>query len=95
MVVVVVVLLSQCRRGVAHCGAFLITNFTLLFTALQDQMGRLENTALVGGERVDAAEHCLAGIARLSNEVKDASGYIPNYDQRLYAEVCYSMIVYR
>ena len=49
-------------------------------------MGRLEDTALVGGERSDAIDHCLAGIARLSNEVKDASSYIPAYDQRTYGE---------
>lgn len=55
-------------------------------TALQDQMDRLADTSLVGGERADATDHCLAGIARLSNEVKDAASYIPTYDQRIYAE---------
>lgn len=51
-------------------------------------MDRLADTSLVGGERADATDHCLAGIARLSNEVKDAASYIPTYDQRVYAEVC-------
>ncbi|KAI9927702.1 hypothetical protein AWENTII_012661 [Aspergillus wentii] len=55
-------------------------------TALQEQMDRLADTALVGGERADATDHSLAGIARLSNEVKDAASYIPTYDQRIYAE---------
>ncbi|KAL6252352.1 hypothetical protein RBB50_000070 [Rhinocladiella similis] len=55
-------------------------------TALQDQMSRLADTAVTGGERADAADHCLAGITRLSNEVKDASGNLPAYDQRTYAE---------
>merc|ERR1712093_88392 len=55
-------------------------------TALQEQMDRLADTAVTGGERSDAADHCLAGITRLSNEVKDASGNIPPYDQRTYAE---------
>ncbi|KAJ5111266.1 Tubulin binding cofactor C [Penicillium argentinense] len=55
-------------------------------TALQEQMDRLADTALVGGERADATDHCLAGIVRLSNEVKDAASYIPTYDQRVYAE---------
>ncbi|KAI1609244.1 tubulin binding cofactor C-domain-containing protein [Exophiala viscosa] len=55
-------------------------------TALQEQMDRLSETAVTGGERNDAADHCLAGITRLSNEVKDASSYIPPYDQRTYAE---------
>lgn len=50
-------------------------------------MDRLGDTSLVGGERTDATDHCLAGIARLSNEVKDAASYIPTYDQRIYAEV--------
>ncbi|OJJ33914.1 hypothetical protein ASPWEDRAFT_41802, partial [Aspergillus wentii DTO 134E9] len=49
-------------------------------------MDRLADTALVGGERADATDHSLAGIARLSNEVKDAASYIPTYDQRIYAE---------
>ena len=56
--------------------------------ALQEQMDRLADTSLVGGERVDATDHCLAGIVRLSNEVKDAASYIPTYDQRVYADVC-------
>lgn len=51
-------------------------------------MDRLADTSLVGGERADATDHCLAGIVRLSNEVKDAASYIPTYDQRVYAEVC-------
>lgn len=55
-------------------------------TALQAEMERLADTSLVGGERADATDHCLAGIARLSNEVKDAASYIPTYDQRIYAE---------
>lgn len=56
-------------------------------TALQEQMEKLAHTALAGGERNDAVDHCLAGIARLSHEVKDASSYIPAYDQRTYGEV--------
>jgi hypothetical protein len=55
-------------------------------TALQEQIDGLKNTSLVGGERNDAVDHCLAGIARLSQEVKDASSYLPTYDQRTYAE---------
>lgn len=55
-------------------------------TALQDQMDRLAHTALIGGERSDAMDHCLAGITRLSAEVKDAAAYLPAYDQRTYGE---------
>lgn len=50
-------------------------------------MDHLSSTSLVGGERADATDHCLAGIVRLSNEVKDAASYVPTYDQRVYAEV--------
>lgn len=55
-------------------------------TALQQRMDLLADVSLVGGERADATDHCLAGIVRLSNEVKDAASYIPTYDQRVYAE---------
>ncbi|KAL4810122.1 tubulin binding cofactor C-domain-containing protein [Aspergillus unguis] len=55
-------------------------------TALQAELDGLADTSLVGGERTDATDHCLAGIARLSNEVKDAASYTPTYDQRIYAE---------
>ncbi|KAF1929047.1 TBCC-domain-containing protein [Didymella exigua CBS 183.55] len=55
-------------------------------TALQEQMDRLNSLAADGGERNDAVDHCLAGIDRLSHEVKDASSYIPAYDQRTYSE---------
>lgn len=57
-------------------------------------MSRLGDTALIGGERSDAVDHCLAGISRLSSEVKDASSYLPTYDQRVYAEVCHSKPLY-
>lgn len=49
-------------------------------------MDRLGTTSLAGGERTDAADHCLAGIGHLSTEVQDAASYIPAYDQRTYAE---------
>lgn len=49
-------------------------------------MERLESHGTSGGERSDAVEHCRASIARLSNEVQDASSYIPAYDQRTYSE---------
>jgi len=54
-------------------------------TALQGQIERL-NTAY-GPERNKAVDDCLAGIDRLSHEVKDASSYIPAYDQRTYSQV--------
>lgn len=75
--------------GMLHCwfweGRVGLTGFCSL--DLQEKMDRLTDTSLAGGERADATDHCLAGIARLSNEVKDAASYIPTYDQRIYAEV--------
>jgi hypothetical protein len=50
-------------------------------------MDRLATIAPSNGERNDAVDHCLAGIDRLSHEVKDASSYLPAYDQRTYSEV--------
>jgi hypothetical protein len=50
-------------------------------------MARLEHTSIVGGERVDAIDHCLSGIARLQREVQDASSYVPSHDQRIYSQV--------
>lgn len=60
---------------------------TVGILALQQQMDQLADTSLVAGERADATDHCLAGIVRLSNEVRDSASYIPTYDQRVYAEV--------
>jgi tubulin-specific chaperone C len=57
---------------------------------LQAQMGRLGETSVIGGERTDAIDHLVAGIARLGSEVTDASGYLPAYDQRTYGEVTMS-----
>lgn len=59
----------------------------LVIAALQQQMDRLGDTSLIGGERIDATEHCADGILRLSKEVKDANVYLPAYDQRTYAQV--------
>lgn len=49
-------------------------------------MNRISRHSLTGGERSDALDHCLSSIARLSNEVQDASSYVPAYDQRTYGE---------
>lgn len=50
-------------------------------------MDRLPDTPAAGGERSDAIDHCMAGIARLQHEVKDAASYVPAYDQKTYADV--------
>jgi hypothetical protein len=43
------------------------------------------------GERNEAIDNCLADIDRLSHDVKDASSYLPAYDQRTYSEVLNSI----
>jgi len=55
-------------------------------TEIQEQTNRLGQRSVTGGEQADAVNHCLASIARLSNEVKDASSHLPAYDQRSYGE---------
>lgn len=54
--------------------------------AIQDEIAKIGDLASSGGERADAVDHCLAGIARLSNEVKDVSSTIPAYDKRTYSD---------
>lgn len=58
-------------------------------TDLQEQIDKLEDYSLVGGEKQDAIDHVLTWISRLSNEVQDSSEFIPAYDQRIYSQVCY------
>ncbi|KAL2072256.1 hypothetical protein VTL71DRAFT_11599 [Oculimacula yallundae] len=55
-------------------------------TELQEQIVQLENYSLVGGEKQDAIDHVNSGITRLANEVSDASGFVPAYDQRVYSQ---------
>jgi len=55
-------------------------------TELQEQIAQLENYSLVGGEKQDAIDHVNSGITRLSDEVSDASGFVPAYDQRVYSQ---------
>ena len=50
-------------------------------------MACLETLSNIGVERIDAINHCLAGIARLQKEVQDASLYTTAYDHRIYSEV--------
>jgi hypothetical protein len=61
-------------------------DFQYAVTALQEQIARLSTTSCGGSERTNAIDDCLAGISRLSYQVKDASSYIPAHDQRTYAD---------
>ncbi|EOA89754.1 hypothetical protein ACJQWK_02381 [Exserohilum turcicum] len=54
--------------------------------SLQAQISALPETAPASRERNQAIDQCLEGIDRLSHEVKDASSYLPAYDQRTYSE---------
>lgn len=54
---------------------------------IQEQISQLGSVAKIGGERQDATETILAGISKLSNEVADASDFVPAYDQRTYSQV--------
>jgi hypothetical protein len=56
-------------------------------TGNNTQIESLNTASLAGSERNNAIDECLAGIDRLSHEVKDASSYIPAYDQRTYSQV--------
>lgn len=58
-------------------------------SALQKQIESLDSNNAPGADRNAAIEDCLAGIDRLSHEVKDASNYLPAYDRRTYSNVRY------
>ncbi|KAK4192171.1 tubulin binding cofactor C-domain-containing protein [Podospora australis] len=60
--------------------------FQISVTTIRDKILNLPNIATVGGERQDAIENILTRLSRLSNEVADASDYVPAYDQRNYTE---------
>ncbi|KAH9905913.1 tubulin binding cofactor C [Xylariomycetidae sp. FL2044] len=61
-------------------------HFQAELTVIQDQIDDLATLSPVGGERKDCTDTILAGISRLSNEVLDATDYVPAYDQRAYAQ---------
>jgi hypothetical protein len=61
-------------------------------------MERLSQMSTAGSERKDAIDQCLAGVDKLSHDVKDASSYIPAYDQRTYSQVplgCIHLLQFR
>ncbi|KAL5114377.1 hypothetical protein ACEQ8H_007726 [Pleosporales sp. CAS-2024a] len=55
-------------------------------TALREQIDQLSTMPPTGDERSEAIDECLAGIDQLSNNVMDASSYLPAYDQRSYSQ---------
>ncbi|KAI0471382.1 tubulin binding cofactor C-domain-containing protein [Xylaria cf. heliscus] len=61
-------------------------HFQAEITLIQDEIDSLATMAAVGGERQTGIDKVLAGISRLSNEVMDATDFIPSYDQRAYSQ---------
>lgn len=61
-------------------------HFQAEITLIQDEIDSLATMAAVGGERQAGIDKVLAGISRLSNEVMDATDFIPSYDQRAYSQ---------
>ncbi|KAL0939681.1 Tubulin-specific chaperone C [Colletotrichum truncatum] len=61
-------------------------HFQEAVASLLDEINGLGSIAQIGGERQDAIDHILASISALSNEVADASDFVPSYDQRTYAQ---------
>ncbi|KAI1109939.1 tubulin-specific chaperone C [Nemania sp. NC0429] len=61
-------------------------HFQAEITLIQDEIDSLATMSAVGGERQAGIDKVLAGISRLSNEVMDATDFIPGYDQRAYSQ---------
>ncbi|KAI0973688.1 tubulin binding cofactor C-domain-containing protein [Xylaria arbuscula] len=61
-------------------------HFQAEVTLIQDEIDSLATTSPVDGERQAGTDKVLAGISRLSNEVMDATDFIPSYDQRAYSQ---------
>ncbi|ODA75915.1 hypothetical protein RJ55_08556 [Drechmeria coniospora] len=61
-------------------------HFQASVAVLEDQIEQLTSASAVAGERQDAINHLLAGIAKLQNEVADAAETTPSYDRRQYSE---------
>ncbi|KAI0439801.1 tubulin-specific chaperone C [Xylaria telfairii] len=61
-------------------------HFQAEITLIQDEIDSLATMSAVGGERQTGIDTVLAGISRLSNEVMDATDFIPSYDQRTYSQ---------
>ncbi|KAI8948596.1 tubulin binding cofactor C-domain-containing protein [Xylaria longipes] len=61
-------------------------HFQAEITLIQDEIESLATLSAIGGERQAGIDKVLAGISRLSNEVMDATDFIPSYDQRAYSQ---------
>ncbi|KAI0190629.1 tubulin binding cofactor C [Xylaria flabelliformis] len=61
-------------------------HFQAEITLIQDEIDSIATLSTVGGERQTGIDKVLTGISRLSNEVMDATDFIPSYDQRAYSQ---------
>lgn len=61
-------------------------HFTESVQGLHELVGELSSISSVAGERQEAIDHILAGIAKLQNEVADAADFTPSYDRKQYSE---------
>ncbi|KAI0905126.1 tubulin binding cofactor C-domain-containing protein [Ustulina deusta] len=61
-------------------------HFQAEIALIQDEIDSLATISPIGGERQTGIDKVLAGISRLSNEVMDATDFIPSYDQRAYSQ---------
>ena len=58
-------------------------------------MSRLEDGTLQEVDQASLVAQCQNAISRMSNDVKDASSYLPAYDQRTYSTVHSTHIRYQ
>ncbi|RKU39720.1 hypothetical protein DL546_000543, partial [Coniochaeta pulveracea] len=58
---------------------------------LQTKIAQLPSCSAIGGERQEAINQVRVEISKLTNEVADASEYIPPHDQRTYSEAIKSL----
>lgn len=68
-----------------HQGYF-FKHFQSEVKVLQTLVHSLQHKFTSSEERNAALSQCMAGINQLSDDIKDASSYIPAYDQRTYSE---------
>lgn len=54
---------------------------------LENLIDRVKDDSTIVNERGSMINECFMGIARLSDEVRDASGYTTAYEQRFYSQV--------
>lgn len=62
-------------------------DLSLSVVDISANLDNLADPSLVGADRNTKLNDCFADIASLSEAVKDASTYIPPYDQRSYSNV--------